>query len=416
MTIPAPSIPTTIEESGISKELLLKLVAKVLHVQGTLTPSAIATEVRLPAIIVAALLKELQTLQMIEAKGLAGSDMRSEVRYALGGKGFEFAAVAMDQSQYVGPAPVSLDAWIAQIRAQSIANDVVSRESLQKSLSHLVLPDDLVDILGPAVNSARSVLLYGDPGNGKTSIAEAVGKAFTQQIYVPFCIEVGGQIINLIDPTVHVPVVQDEPTKFDARWQLCKRPCVITGGELNLDMLDLAYNPVSRFYEAPIHLKAMGGVFIVDDFGRQRTDPQSVLNRWIVPLESRYDHLTLHTGKKFSVPFDQLVMFSTNIEPKNLADAGGLRRLYYKLHIPTPTKEDFTEIFHNAAAAVDLEVDAAEFEKFYKKHYGDTNAIPAGHHPRYIIDFVRSVCTFRGDPVHMDQDLLHRGWSNLDTH
>ena len=404
MAITEPPVPTSVEDTGVSRDLLMKLVAKTLQVHGTLSPSQIAREMRLPTGIVLSLLKDLQRLQFVESKGLAGHDMRSEVRYSLGGDGIHYSARANAQSQYVGPAPVSLEAWIAQIRQQTIADDHVTRDALKKQLSHLILPDDIVTLLGPAVNSAKSVLLYGKPGNGKTSIAEAIGSSFSDRIFIPHCFEVGGQIINLFDPTLHTPDEEEESKTvskpaFDQRWRRCKRPFVLTGGELTLDMLDLSYNPVSRFYEAPIHLKAIGGVFVIDDFGRQRTDPQAVLNRWIVPLERRYDFLTLHTGKKFSVPFDQLAIFSTNIPPDELADAGALRRLYYKINIPTPSEDDFRVIFRDVAAAAEVPFDSDIFEAFFDRHYANGKAIPAGHHPKYIVDFIKSVCRFKEEEL-----------------
>lgn len=421
MPIQVPHTPTTIEETGIGSDLLLKLAAKTFQVHGTMSPSQISAEMKLPIAIVSQLLKELQRLQFIESKGLSGSDMRSEIRYSLGGDGTYFAEQAFSQSQYVGPAPINLQSWVEQITAQSIANDRVTRNALKQAFSHLILPEDLVDLLGPAVNSAKSILLYGDPGNGKTSIAEAVGSAFVDHIYIPHCFEVGGQIINLFDPTLHRPIESDESTQtlskppFDQRWKLCRRPFVLTGGELNLDMLDLSYHPVSKFYEAPLHLKAIGGVFVVDDFGRQRTDPQSVLNRWIVPLERGYDFLTLHTGKKFSVPFDQLAIFSTNIPPNDLADPGALRRLYYKIKIPTPSETDFRQIFENISKFQNIPFLDDVFESFFERHYANGKAVPAGHHPKYIIDFISSVCRFRDEPLRMDSNLLDAGWKNLNA-
>ncbi len=420
MEIVAPAVPNSIAETGINQDILSKLVAKVLQVHGTMTPSEIATQLRLPTGVVVLLLKELQALQYVESRGLAGSDMRAELRYALGGQGIEFAAMALAQSQYVGPAPVSLDAWIAQIKAQTISNARVSRAALEDALSHLILPPGLLDALGPAVNSAKSILLYGEPGNGKTSIAEAIGASFSDQIYIPHCFEVGGQIVNLFDPTLHE--LAEEPRSltssrpdFDQRWRLCKRPFVLAGGELTLEMLDLSYSEVSKFYEAPLHLKAIGGVFVVDDFGRQRTDPQAILNRWIVPLERRYDFLTLHTGKKFSIPFDQLAVFSTNIPPLKLADAGALRRLYYKLKISIPTAADYEQIFRDTAAKAGVPFRDDIFYAFFERHYADGKEAPAGFHPKYILDFVISVCRFREEEPHMDGDLLDAGWRNIST-
>lgn len=414
----APKAPATPEETGVEREYLIKLLAKILHVHGTMTVSAIAREMRLPQLVVAALIKDMQKQLYIEAKGVTGGDVRGELRYALGGRGHEYALDAMAQSKYVGPAPVTLDAFIAQVGRQSIKQVTLSRHDIVEALSHLVLPYRLVDSLGPAFNSARSILLHGDPGNGKTSIAEAIGKSFPGTIYVPHAIIVGGQTINFFDPVIHTPeevVSIGRASQVDTRWQLCRRPMVLTGGELTLEMLDLSYNEVSGYYEAPVHIKATGGVFVVDDFGRQRTDPQSVLNRWIIPLERGFDQLTLNTGKKFAVPFDQLVVFSTNIEPAKLADAGALRRLYYKIRIPTPTETDYRIIFDQAAKKAGVTVDDATFNAFFEVHYGQGKAVPAGHHPRYLIDHVLSVCRFREEPPRIEPALLEGAWANLQS-
>jgi hypothetical protein len=413
----APSVPTTLEETGLEREVLLKLLAKTLYIHGTMTVSAMAWELRLPVIVINSILKELQRLLLVEAKGLTGTDMRGELRYALGGQGHNYALDAMAQSQYVGPAPVPLEDFVVQARRQSIAQETLSRETIQAALSHLVLPGALVDAIGPAVNSARTILLYGDPGNGKTSIAEAVGKAFKGGIYLPYAFIVGGQIVNFFDAAVHTPVEAldrnvSKPA-YDPRWQLCHRPFVITGGELTLDMLDLAFDPLSRTYESPLHFKATGGVFVVDDFGRQRIDPQAVLNRWIVPLERGFDQLTLSTGKKFTVPFDELVIFSTNLEPTKLADAGALRRLYYKIKIPTPTAEDYQSIFTGICETRGVDFDQALFKRFFDKHYVKPGTPPAGHHPRYLIDFAASICHFRGETPRLDDALLASAWQNL---
>lgn len=410
----SPRSPMTVEETGLSRDLLHKLVAKTLNLHGTLTPSALVRELKLPAAIIAELLKDLQKLLLVEARGLAGADMRSEVRYAVGGKGHEFVAEANAQSQYVGPAPVPLERFIRQVEAQSIRNERVTREDLEKALAHLVLPSRLIDQLGPAFNSARSVLLYGGAGNGKTSIAEAAGTTLKQLIHVPYCLEVGGQIINFFDPLIHTPA-SDTPTAntTDARWQLCRRPIVATGGELTLDMLDLSYNESARYYEAPAHIKATGGVFIIDDFGRQRTDPQSILNRWIVPLERGVDQLRLHTGKKFPVPFDELVIFSTNIPPEKLSDSGGLRRLHYKIFIPSPTHDDYRRIFFDTLDRNGLTLPDADFEVFFEKFYRRGTNSPSGYHPKYLIDFALSFCAFGNVGKHVSIPLLEAAFENL---
>jgi hypothetical protein len=422
--ITAPLAPKTIAETGLEPDTLQKLLAKTLHLHGTMTPSALSRELCLPITVVSQLIGDMQRLQLIEARGLAGADMRSELRYALGGAGIPFALEAMGQSKYVGPAPITLDAFHAQIQNQSITGEHIHRAELVECLNHLVLPGDLVDRLGPAINSAKSILFYGAPGNGKTSIAEAIGTAFKDVVYLPHCIEVGGQFIRFFDTTVHAPVEEapapaisamagEKKEQRDMRWVACHRPVILTGGELTLHMLDLMYNPVSNFYEAPIHLKAVGGIFIVDDFGRQQTNPQAILNRWIIPLERKYDFLTLHTGKKFSIPFDQLVIFSTNIEPKQLADSAGLRRLYYKLNIPVPTLDDFRKIFISECKARQIFFNEDLFAWFLKKFYIDPGNDPAGHHPKYVLDYIGSVCSYRDTPVEMSEELLSSAWENL---
>lgn len=412
-----PKAPISVIETGISIELLQKLIAKILHFQGTMTPTEISNEVRLSIPVVNEVIQSMQALHLIEAKGLVGNDIKGELRYALGGAGFKWVIDALEQSKYVGPAPVPLQNFIDQIRLQTIANETLLRKDLVRAMSHLVISEEIFDKIGPAVNSSRSILLYGDPGNGKTSIAEAIGKAFKNSIHLPFCFEIGGQIINFFDPTIHSPIedTAHNNTGVDTRWQLCRRPFILTGGELTLEMLDLTFNQVAGFYEAPVHFKATNGVFVVDDFGRQRTDPQSVLNRWIVPLERRYDYLTLHTGKKFAVPFDQLAIFSTNKEPHKLADEAGLRRLHYKLKVPTPTNEDYKKIFIDAVNLVEMMFDENVYNQFFDKYYVKQGVIPAGHHPKYLINYIISHCRFKNVKPSLTLEGLNSAWENLHT-
>jgi hypothetical protein len=401
------------EETGIKIDFLQRLIGKLLQIHGTMTPSAIAKEVCLSPPVVASIVQGLMRLQLVEARGLAGNDVRSELRYALSGNGRAWA---------LGPAPVTLDDFTKQIRSQSILRERISRPQIIEGLSHLVLPENLIDQLGPAVNSGRSLLLYGESGNGKTSIAEAAGSFFRETIYIPYCIEVGGQIINFFDATIHKPVSEfggdtgqsnSLNLKFDARWIPIHRPIVITGGELTLEMLDLIFNPVSNYYEAPTHLKAAGGVFVVDDFGRQRTNSQAFLNRWIIPLERGHDYLTLHTGKKFAVPFDQFVIFSTNIEPVKLADAAGLRRLAYKIFVPSPTSADFKLIFERACKTGGVPFDEEVYNTFFRKYYQTNGAVLSGAHPKYIVDYIKAISSYRGVAPLMTAGTLDIAWSNL---
>ena len=411
--IEPPTRPDTLEETGILRNTVMMLIAKAMFTLGTVTASRLADELKLSPIIVTEQLEDMANLAMIESRGLSGPDMTGEIRYALTQKGNNFASDSLEQSQYVGPAPVSMDAFRAQVIKQDIAGEKVDQAALRESLSGLVLPEALINRLGPAVNSGKSILLYGDPGNGKTSIAEALGSAFEQVIHVPYCIEIGGQIINLLDETVHkrveVPPIEDA----DPRWVACQRPVVITGGELTMDMLDLIFNPIAKFYEAPLHMKATGGIFIVDDFGRQQVEPQTLLNRWIIPLERGFDYLTLHSGKKFSIPFNELVVFSTNIAPRSLADEATLRRLYFKIRVPTPTREDYVLIFENVCARKQVAIEKDVLNEFYDEFYNDEKIYPSGVHPEYIMDHVISACDYLQIERGVSKELLGYGGSHL---
>ncbi len=412
-----PVVPLSLEETGLESSFLLRLAAKCATEQDTVTASHLADRMKLSKVLTNLLIKELVKLSYLEARGLAGEDVRSDIRYALSSKGLDYAQVALRQSEYIGPAPVSLDAFCRQIGLQSIHHERVTCERLIRSLDGLVLSPALVEKLGPAVNSGRSILLYGPPGNGKTSIAERTSELFIQTIWVPYAIEVGGYVISFYDEATHQAV--REPTskpnaKTDQRWVECRRPVIKTGGELTLDLLDLTYNPASRAYEAPMHLKASGGVFIIDDFGRQQDRPQALINRWIVPLERGYDFLTLHTGKKFKVPFDELVVFSTNIPPRELSDEAGLRRLKYKIYVNNPSRDEYLRIFESYARSVAIDLVNDDLHLFYDRKYrGDTLA--SCYHPKYLLDFISSYCEFNEQPKVASLKMLERAWGGVFT-
>lgn len=412
-----PMAPASLEQAGLDPSFLLRLASKCAAEQDTTTASHLADRMKLPKVIVNILIKELVKLAYLEARGLAGEDVRSDIRYALSMKGLEYAHAASRQSQYVGPAPVSLDAFCRQIGLQSIHEERVTPERLTDSLAGLVLSHTLVEKLGPAINSGRSILLYGPPGNGKTSIAERTSQLFRQTIWVPYAIEVGGHVISFYDEAVHRPVSEGETQshpKADQRWIECRRPVIKTGGELTLDQLDLTFNAGPNVYEAPIHLKASGGVFIIDDFGRQQVAPQALINRWIVPLERGYDFLTLHTGKKFRVPFDELVVFSTNIAPKDLSDEAGLRRLKYKIFVNTPSRDEYIRIFKSYASGTGLAVCDPDLNLFYDRKYNG-DVLASCYHPKYLLDFVSSYCEFNGIAGIASLGMLERAWEGVFT-
>jgi len=412
-----PLMPTSVEETGLELSFMLRLAAKCATEQDTVTSSHLAGRMKLPKVLINVLIKELVKLAFLEARGLAGEDVKSDIRYALSTKGLEYAHQALRQSQYIGPAPVSLDAFCRQIGLQSIHDERVTHARLIESLEGLVLSQSLIEKLGPAMNSGLSILLYGPPGNGKTSIAERSSRLFLQSIWVPYAIEVSGHVISFYDEAVHRPAVgaAEKPyPKVDQRWIECRRPVIKTGGELTLDLLDLTFSEGSTVYEAPMHLKASGGVFIIDDFGRQQVAPQALINRWIVPLERGYDFLTLHTGRKFKVPFDQLVVFSTNIAPKDLSDEAGLRRLKYKIFVNNPSRDDYIRIFQSYAGSVSVETDHRDLELFYDRRY-NCNLPASCYHPKYLLDFIGSYCEFNAMPKVASLEMLERAWDGVFT-
>jgi len=406
--------PKTIEETGLSSSFLIGLTCKIMHESGTVTPAQIAEQIQLPKLVCRQLIKEMTALTLVEAQGLETTDIKSDIRYSLTDLGKKWALEAILVSQYVGPAPVTLPMFEKQIRKQSINNEQIHRDEIEKAMSHLVLPKGLMSQLGPAANSGRSVLLYGEPGNGKTSLAEALGDSFHDTVFFPYALLVGNQIIRFYDETLHeIDDLPEGTDPIDARWLACKRPVVIAGGELSLDMLDLSFDPTSRFYEAPMHLKALGGVFVLDDFGRQTSTPQEFLNRWIVPLEKGFDIMSLHTGKKFTVPFDQLVVFSSNMMPEELGDGASLRRIYFKIHVPSPTREDYIQIFEDACIEHDLEWNRSVVEEFFQAEYEAKNHVTSGAHPGFLIRHIIAACRYLDRPIELNMELLELASRNV---
>lgn len=413
-----PSQPTRLEDTGLDRNFLFNLIAKVMSELGTMTPGQIANEVRLARPIIHSLIDEMVRLELVESQGLASRDIKSEIRYTLSTKGRQKAAEAMLLSQYSGPAPVTLAEFEKQVKEQGISHEAVHKDDLSECLSHLVLPPGIMSQIGPAANSARSILLYGEPGNGKTSIAEALCDAFKATIYIPYAVIVGNQIIQFYDETLHEVV--DNPdngsgVKLDPRWIACRRPVVVSGGELTLDVLDLSFDPQARFYEAPMHLKALGGIFVIDDFGRQRTTTREILNRWIIPLEKGHDILTLHTGKKFTVPFDQLVIFSTNLDPHEIADEAALRRLYFKIFVPSPSLNDYLKIFQDVCVVHGIEYHEDIVKSFFEEKYVQQKVAPSGAHPNFLLTHILSACSYEEwEPV-ISEKLLNLAWKNVAT-
>jgi hypothetical protein len=357
----------------------------------------------------------------VEATGTLHANSGGEMGFQLTDAGKTRALDALSQSEYFGAMPVPLDVYADQVKRQSIRNIQITRDQLTSAMGHLVLPPALLDHLGPAVSAGRSILMYGPPGNGKSSISNGIRDAMGDKIYVPRAIEYAGQVITVYDPIVHsaAETETDDPSSlrrrrtFDTRYVRCERPTVVTGGELSLSMLDLVYNPVARTYQAPLQLKSTGGIFIVDDLGRQKEPPQSLINRWIVPLEESKDILALQSGEKFEVPFDTLVIFSTNFHPNEIFDKAALRRIFFKIKIDGPTQADFLKIFAMVAKKKGMPLDEAALIHLVKEKYPTINSIYANYQPVFLIDQMIAICEFEGIPYQMTPDLIDRAWANM---
>jgi energy-coupling factor transporter ATP-binding protein EcfA2 len=418
----SPKAPKDIEETGIPAGDLMSLLLRTMNSGDTFIPSRLSDSLKLPSRIIQQLLEDGVNRKLIEVLGGMGeSGGLTELRYGLTGAGKSRALEAMEHSAYVGPAPVSLEAFHQQVSLQKITNERVSRDDIDQAFNDLVISDQFIGSIGPAINSGRCILLYGPPGNGKTSVAERVAAIFSNVIYIPYCIQVDGQIIKVYDPGIHKEVkgtgteggISVRRDVFDKRWVTCERPIVITGGELTLEMLDLKYNPHARFYEAPLHVKALGGTFIIDDFGRQLTTPEELLNRWIVPLQNRVDFLKLHTGKSFAVPFDELTIFSTNMDPDDLMDPAFLRRIPYKLETVNPTVEQFRDIFERVSEAEGMEL-SDEIFRFVVEELTVRNSFDlACYQPRFVVDQVISDCKYEGIAPTFTKDFVKKALGNL---
>jgi len=412
-----PRVPTTLRETGLSADTVEQLLMKTLF-GAEASGLMLADRMRLPFTILEPMLERVRAELLVEVRGSAGGGSAG-YRYALTDLGRGRTLQYLDINHYVGPAPVPLAAYVAEVAALAAARGYMDRERLRQGFSHLVVNDPLLEQLGPAINAGKAIFLYGPPGNGKTVIAEGMGRTLGGDMYMPHAIEVDGHIITMFDPINHeslevdveaTSVIAVEPR--DRRWVRIRRPVVMVGGELTLDMLDLKFNPIAKFYEAPIQLKAIGGVFLVDDFGRQRISPQDLLNRWIVPLESRVDYLTLHTGKKFQVPFDVLIVFATNLKPASLADEAFLRRIPYKIAVGDPSLDEFSRIFEMNCRRRNLRFHQVMVAYLQRRHYGPARRPFRACHPRDLLDQVTALCRYRGIEPAITRELLDAACSS----
>ena len=417
-----PPLPRSLEDMKLPIVMMRDILLKTIFRKTVDKVSTIAQAISLPVPVTQELVDLAREQLLLEATGTLKATATKEMGYQLTDSGRARALDALKQSEYYGAMPVPLEVYHEQIKRQSIRNIQITRTHLSESMGHLVLPEDLISNLGPAVSSGRSILMYGPPGNGKSSISNGIRDALGDKIYVPKAVEYAGQVITVYDPIVHSAAEEqvDDPNqlrrasnRFDNRYVLCARPTVITGGELTLDMLDLVYNPVARTYQAPLQMKATGGVFIVDDLGRQAEPPQALVNRWIVPLEEGKDILALQSGEKFEVPFDTLVIFSTNFHPNEIFDQAALRRIFFKIKVDGPTQENFLKIFAMVARKKKMPLSEPALVHLLKKKYPTIDNTYANYQPVFLIDQMIAICNFEGIPYQMSPELIDRAWGNM---
>jgi len=419
-----PSEPSSIAATGLDEADLLGLLMKLIYTGRLETNRQFVEAIKLPYHLVMDLVQMAVDRQLLRTLGTRDAESVVDMRYAMTEAGRLWTIDALERLRYVGPAPVTIEQFNEQVSLQKLTNEVVSIEQIRASFRGLTFDESIVEQCGPALNSGRAMLLYGPPGNGKSSVAHCLGNVFTDVIYVPYAISVDGQVIRVHDPSVHLPfsaeAVTQEPTlsflrhdEYDARWVACRRPFVLTGGELTLEMLDLRYDPTGHFYEAPLHLKALGGCFIIDDFGRQLVSPTNLLNRWIVPLESRVDYLKLHTGKTFSIPFEELIIFSTNLDPEDLMDTAFLRRLPYKIEVGAPNLENYRKIFDAECERRGMILPDDVFNIIVYKITEEKGLEVAAYHPRFIVDQVVATCRFMGLAPHFEPRFIDYAINNL---
>ncbi|WP_437188486.1 ATPase [Planctomicrobium sp. SH668] len=413
-----PAAPLTLEAAGISLVQLSDLVLKLMYLQGTQSALELCRQVRLPFSVLLEALNFLKRDYSIEATS-GEMDVVPGRRFQLTENGRNRAREAFEVCRYVGPAPVSLEHYVRQCRLQAIKYAQLAPEGLERAIDDLILDQELIQRLGPAVASGHSIFFYGPSGNGKTVIAKALGRwlnCFAGAIYVPYAVTVENQMIAVFDPSVHrtVPGQKSEPLddwvlsekaqKADLRWQQVSRPFIVTGGELTLEALELRFNSASGYYTAPLQMKSNGGVFLLDDFGRQLIPAAQLRNRWIQPLEERMDSLSLASGKKIRIPFEQLVVFSTNLKLEGLVDSAFLRRVRHKFEISYPSESRFREIFKQACEKSRIHYDDWIVSRLFSTYFGP-ESLPKASDPHDLLDVVQAICRFRGEPPHLSENI-----------
>lgn len=408
-----PKAPKTLQEAQLSADLVTQLILKTLHLSGELTGTELSRRLGLPFFAFESVLGTIKQHHQCEVSG--GALGSPSYRYRITDAGRARAMLFMEHNHYVGYAPVPLNQYRDYMLAfQKALRPQVGRERVRKAFSHLVINDRVLDQLGPAINAGHSMFVYGPPGNGKTVISQAIHNLLEGEIFIPHALEVEGSIIRFFDPVNHEPVREsssrdeslDISGDHDRRWIRCRRPMVMVGGELSLDQLELSYSQTMGFYRAPVQAVANGGVLVIDDFGRQRCAPRDLLNRWIVPLESRVDFLTLQTGQKFDFPFMTLMVFATNIKPQDLVDEAFLRRIHYKIFAESPTRAEFLQIFQDVCRSKRIDYRPDVIETLLVEYYRPRQIQLRGCQPRDLIDQAISLADYLGKPPELTTEIL----------
>lgn len=404
----APKAPPSVAATGIDRMILLDLALKLADSVPHFTLESVSKRMLLPQGVVAELMEELRGDMLLEVRG---QEKDEGYRYAITQRGREQAERLYGVSGYIGPAPVSLEAYWAMLEWQLAQAPRVSPEQVKEAVSGMVLTDETIEVAGLAISSGRSVFLSGPPGNGKTTLGRQLHSVFHDDLWIPHCIAVEHNIVRLYDPHCHhlAEMPGEVLLSIDQRWVRIRRPLIVAGGEMTLESLDLAYHEGLRYYEAPLHMKANGGTFLIDDFGRQRLAPEDLLNRWIIPLEHRIDFLTLHSGQKIEVPFMLMLIIATNLDPRDVTDPAFLRRIGYRIKLAAPTPESYARIFTEYAAQHGMKVDPALTGRLMERYRAAGRELRSCE-PRDLIERVRDICRHRGQDATLNDELLDIAW------
>lgn len=399
-----PLPPTDFSQTGLNSILLEELICKMLLNFGALSGRDLAHRLCLPLKVFEDVLYDMKQRLLLAYHTTAGVN---DFVYALTEKGQQRGLLARERSAYIGPAPVVYDDYLVAVRSQSMASEHPTMEDIRRAMTGLVLPEPLFHQLGPALHSGQGVFLYGEPGNGKTEVALRIAACFHQTIFIPKTLLIEGHLVQLFDPQCHVPVSEPEGQAMDRRWLRIKRPAVVVGGEMDLSSLEIGFNSQTKVCEASLQMKGNCGIFVVDDFGRQRIGPEQLLNRWILPLEKQIDYLTLPSGTKFLVPFNAFMVFCTNIDPAQLLDEAFLRRLPYKIRMQDPTEEEFLQIFMAMARLYDIPYDSSMANYLLDRHFRSIRPL-RGCYPRDILRQLLHIAGFEGTAPRMEEETLDR--------